>query len=179
MCLLIYAWKDDDEEDLGLPWSELEMLSNVEFFIFWIALLPSCPRLSSRMSACGPMTDSTTGSRTSPWVTPKTTIEKRHVKTVRRMVLVLKASGITPKNVESPPRRIDDPIVSSVSFTLPSLVLNWDSWYLKMPQIRNLFEIFCSVQRTQNTLPQQNVPQEIHNQPNGYHKTDISDGIDM
>lgn len=58
------------------------------------------------------------------------TIERRDVKTVLKIVLVLNASGITPRKVDKPPNRMEDPIVSSVSLTLPSLVLYWDSWYL-------------------------------------------------
>ena len=117
---------------MGLAESELEILSNVDPISFFklvklpleVFLLEVC---SSRISIWGPMTDRMTGSRTRPWVTPRITIENKEVKTVLKIVLVLNASGMTPRNVERPPSRIDDPMVSRVSFTRPSLVLYFDS----------------------------------------------------
>ena len=75
----------------------------------------------------GPTTDKTTGRKIKPWASPKVTMEKKAVKTVPMISLVLNARGITARNVDRPPTRIETPMVLSVSITLASLVVSLDS----------------------------------------------------
>ena len=79
------------------------------------------------MHTMGPTSDRITGKRIKPWVTPSVTMEKKAVKTVRRIALVLKARGIVPRKVDRPPTRMLVPMVSKVSVTLASRDLPGDS----------------------------------------------------
>merc|ERR1712176_160936 len=62
----------------------------------------------------GPKIDKRTGNNINPCKAPTSTNPKKATKTVKNNLLVLKANGTVPRNVDIAPVRMEDPIVDNM-----------------------------------------------------------------